>query len=92
LNIQFTDLDDVSGLENLNYVDVILIMNNPSLLNLDGFSGINSELTALFIVENNSLNDITGVSNIAMNNNPVGVDISNNPNLSFCSLPNLCNV
>jgi len=66
-------------------------MNNPLLLNLDGFSGINSEGSALFIVGNTSLNDITGVSNITMVNNAVGIDISNNPNLSFCSLPNLCN-
>jgi len=68
----------------------LILMANSSLLNLDGLSSINAVFNGLVILENALLNDITGLSGVTIQNSGALVIITGNPNLSFCSLPNLC--
>lgn len=89
LIIRSTDLVDVSGLENINTALVILLDNNSALLNLNGFSGLSS-LDGVLIVNNASLNNINGLFNVVLSDPSLGIDISGNPNLSFCSMPGFC--
>ncbi len=94
LHISSTDLTDISGLENIDSTNAITIEDNSSLLNLDGFLGMTLIDLGIIIQNNASLNDITGLMNVSIESNIIVglVFIVGNPNLSFCSLPNLCDL
>jgi len=88
--IEATDLNDLSGLENISgNVEMLSFYFNTALENLDELSGIES-LWELDIFDNPSLNDISGLSNIELDD-AAWLYIDSNPNLSFCSLSNICN-
>ncbi len=92
LQIEATDLVDLSDLENIDSLAGLLVMNNPLLLNLDGLGNVNSWLAGVVILSNNSLTNITGLSGTLLGDNlPTITIISGNPNLSYCNSPTLCN-
>ncbi len=89
--IQSTDLLDLSGLENImGSVDFIELDYNTSLTNLDALSGIQSLTDYIHLLDNHSLNDISGLDNIELGDS-TWLRIERNPELSTCSLNNICN-
>ena len=69
----------------------LIIENNANLVNLDQFSNLVLLNGSLRIVGNNKLNSINGLRNIpASNIKGSGLIIQNNPLLSICDLPNIC--
>jgi hypothetical protein len=69
----------------------LIIENNANLVNLDQFSNLVSLNGSLRIVSNNKLTSINGLRNIpASNIKGSGLIMQNNPVLSICDLPNIC--
>jgi len=93
LTVWDTYLNDLSGLENISgHLEFIDILNNPNLLNLNSLSGIES-VSVLFIAENYSLYDISGLANVDSDSldSVAGIHIGGNINLSACSIESICN-
>lgn len=89
-----TSLVNVHGLASLQTIDGNLsIQNNPALSNLDGLNGLQSIDGSLYISGNTMLRNILGINKIASSTIGAassGLYIINNPNLSVCNLPNIC--
>jgi len=89
--VAFTDLSNLSGLENINSsINSLDFYGNPSLLNVDALSNIQFLSNDLVISDNALLNDINALGNIELGDS-TWLFIDLNPNLSFCSLINVCN-
>ncbi len=105
LTISGPDITDLSGLDSITHINGnLIIINCPLLTNLDDFVNLVSiggtfidgklfdiqDNNGVLHIENNPLlNDIAGLVNIDPNS--IGeLIIVENPNLSFCSLSNLC--
>uniref|UniRef100_UPI0040492C95 hypothetical protein n=1 Tax=Flavobacterium sp. TaxID=239 RepID=UPI0040492C95 len=81
-------LTSISGFNALTAIGHTLwISNNNTLEIVDGFTSLQAVGFAIDINNNPELNSIEGLSNI---NITTALFIYNNPNLSFCSLPNIC--
>ena len=82
-------LQNLNGLDNLEYIGTLNIGDNDSLLNLDGLESL-ATLDGWFRIENNDrLTDLNGLWNVT--NESIGyVVIENNPMLSECSVDIVC--
>lgn len=87
-----TSLPHLNGLASLKSIGRELdIQNNPLLTNLDGLANLESIGRELVIQNNAELTNITGLENIdPATISGVGLQILDNPKLSFCHLPNFC--
>ncbi|SDG18110.1 Por secretion system C-terminal sorting domain-containing protein [Dyadobacter soli] len=84
-------LTDLTGLEDLGYAGELYVIDNAALTNLDGLNGLFMLGSNLVIAHNASLNDISGLQNVNANSiGGLGLTILENPQLSVCTLPNLC--
>ncbi len=69
--------------------DVVSIINNDSLLNLEGLENLSS-ITVLDIENNSQLLDITAISNALSNDSNIELIITDNPLLEICSFEAMC--
>jgi|TARA_R100000479_G_scaffold85403_1_gene41517 uncharacterized repeat protein (TIGR01451 family) len=82
-------LPNLSGLEGVTgYIESLEIANNDSLENLNGLLNIEEIIVDLKINQNEILDDIVGLQNLTL---LYYFEITNNPNLSDCSVTSLCN-
>lgn len=84
-----TNLDGLSALTAIGFF--LEIKNNPALVSADGLSNVAALANNgyLEVSGNSQLTTLQGLNNI----NPATINafvISNNPQLSFCSIPNIC--
>ncbi|MFD1629407.1 leucine-rich repeat protein [Pseudopedobacter beijingensis] len=90
--LQNNALTNVNGLSALTGIGGYLnIESNPALTNVNGLSALTSIGGSLRILSNAVLTDISGLANI----NPAtitgnGLQITDNPQLAVCNLPNFC--
>lgn len=88
-------LTTLIGLENLESSGYISISDNdvlPNLSGLENLTSISSNFTnnnRLSIAENTILNDISAITNANLED-VIELTIRDNPQLSFCSYPNIC--
>ncbi|OEK01063.1 hypothetical protein BFP97_05875 [Roseivirga sp. 4D4] len=61
--IENFQLENITGLSNLNAISDITIQDNPSLTSLSGLEGITGS-TGLYLRGNSALTDLTGLNNI----------------------------
>ncbi len=83
-------LTEFTGLENLASVGTnIILHNNTKLSTFSPLSGISSMNGTLSLISNTTLTNLIGLENI----NSDGIQylvVGTNPNLSICSVPNIC--
>jgi len=88
--ISNTNLTYLAGLENLTFVGTNIILHtNKKLITLSALSNVNDMNGTLSLIANNTLDSLTGLENIEPNNIQ-NLVIVNNPNLSVCSVSNVC--
>jgi len=100
--VENNNLENIDGLNGVTIVDYIFtdvplgvyIEDNPVLQNLDGLSNISSVTSeAIIRVKNNSiLTNLDGITNfnlIDLDSNG-GLEILDNPILSVCNVPSIC--
>ena len=84
LRIEGADITNLNGLNGITTFGGLWVINNPLLLNLDGLSSItNFDFgfnSAVYIINNPLLNNLNGLAN-AVNDNPMDLSISDNPQL-----------
>jgi len=85
-----TILANLEGLNNVNTVDELNITNNPALVSLEALSNLTNINSSLQIAENSSLTSLTGLDNVSFPTDAT-LGIFNNQNLSYCSIPFICN-
>lgn len=83
---------DFNTFTNLNYIGGgVFISNNSALQNLDGLSKVTRVNGDLLIQNNPQLSNISGLSNISQGTiSGSGLTIRDNPLVSVCNLPNIC--
>jgi len=67
----------------------ILICSNPSLSSLDGLENLKFIGENLYVFDNETLKEITGIQNTNISNLSL-VAMKRNPQLDFCSINNIC--
>ena len=83
-------LVEISSLSNLSTIGSSLsIFDNDALMSLTGLHGVTRILGALIIAKNDMLSNIEGIGNIYFG--ITDLRIFQNPLLSVCSLPRICN-
>jgi len=85
------NLTDLSGLQSIITVDGLEIQRNVSLQSLDGLNAVQRNNDDLRIINNPVLQDISAISNIFLaSHNGANLEISQNPLLSVCAVPSIC--
>ena len=88
---QASNLLNLDGLSALESVGGSMGIAQSGIQHLNGLSSLTTIGGALVLQANPQLNDITGLENIDPSSiTGVGLTIVNNPQVSFCNLPNLC--
>lgn len=83
-------LEEIFALSNVNTIGSSLsIFDNDALVSLTGLNGITTMLGVLIIAKNNVLSSIEGIGNIYFG--ITDLRIFQNPLLSTCNLPRICN-
>jgi hypothetical protein len=89
INIQNTTLQSLAGLESLTTISGFVnsvISNNNQLENLNGLNNLNFWGRGLLLNDNNSLSELTALSNVtSMGGNGAGIHIINNDALTSLS-------
>lgn len=65
LNIQYTHLEDFSGLNNLNQMNEFRLFRNNFLLNFNGLESL-TEVESFNVIQNNALNTSQGLDNLVL--------------------------
>ena len=87
-NNSLTTLNAFSNLQTIS--GSFYITDNPALISIIGLSNVVTISGYASIANNNLLEDISPLSNVNFTNSFSFLDISNNPNLCQCQLPNVC--
>ncbi len=80
----------LAGLDSFTATGTLEVSDNQVLQNTEGLPGLET-IFGLFIFDNPALTDITGLSEGTFDAFPVGLNISNNPNLATCNADLVCN-
>lgn len=80
-------LINLNGLDLLTQIGGLQILNNNAFENLNGIEMLNS-VVAVYIEDNMIISDISSIENIQLSST---LSIHNNPNLSICNYPSICN-
>jgi len=85
--LENTSLTDIEVLSNLNWVQILRIVDNPKLTNIDALTELQTVHNMIDIRDNSSLVNLDGLSNLKYTSI---ISIKNNSVLSdFCGLNNL---
>ncbi|MBA5629180.1 T9SS sorting signal type C domain-containing protein [Moheibacter lacus] len=88
-----TNVTTLGGLENLQYIGSrIIIGDNQNLENITSLNSVNYVGGNVYISENPQLTSLEGIQNmvISTEGETIGLIFNDNPNLSTCNFPNIC--
>ena len=97
INIDGEDINNLDGLSQITSIEFWITIGNTSLENLNGLENIEmigpegSGLFGIFIVENKNLTSIQALENVKFKSPNGEIVITNNTQLSDCSLSFICN-
>jgi len=90
IRINGSTINNLEGLNNLSSILGNLIIESTNINTLNGLENLRRVDGEIFISENTELIDIQAISDIQPENIE-SIEITKNPQLSSCSLPNFCN-
>ena len=87
-------LTNISGLANLKRIDGIVpefyFEENHSIKDLNGLENLNDDIRKIVISKNDSLEDVSAISGLFIEESDGYIQITHNPNLQTCRHANIC--